>query len=105
MHLEFGPDGALYYTNYTGGGQVRRIAYVADPVLGDLDGNRTTDASVWRPGSGQWFVQNQFTVSWGLPGDIPVGADYDGNGTIDTAATGRRPASGTSATCSASVLE
>ncbi|HEU4868876.1 MAG TPA: PQQ-dependent sugar dehydrogenase [Actinomycetota bacterium] len=85
VHLEYGPDGALYYTNYTGGGQVRRIAYVSDPVAGDFDGNRTTDVAVWRPGSGQWFVRDQFTVSWGQPGDLPVAADYDGNGTVDPA--------------------
>ncbi|MEK7324189.1 MAG: PQQ-dependent sugar dehydrogenase, partial [Chloroflexota bacterium] len=32
VHLTFGPDGAsqsLYYTTYTGGGQVRRVAYTA----------------------------------------------------------------------------
>lgn len=28
VHLAFGPDGALYYTSYAGGGEVRRLRYV-----------------------------------------------------------------------------
>lgn len=48
VHLRFGPwagSQALYYTSYAGGGQVRRIAYSATPVIGGStwfsDGTRT----------------------------------------------------------------
>jgi len=32
-----------------------------------------------------WFIRNGATVPWGVLGDIPVPADYDGNGTVDIA--------------------
>jgi subtilisin-like proprotein convertase family protein len=61
--------------------------------LGDYDGNGTTDVAVFRPSTGQWFVQNQVAVQFGLPGDIPVPGDYNGNGTTDRAVF--RPSSST----------
>lgn len=42
--------------------------------------------AIWRPGTGQWWVMNSAwpTVnSWGTTGDIPVPADYDGDGFTD----------------------
>lgn len=51
----------------------------------DFDGDGTTDVSVFRPSTGQWFVENQPTVFFGTAGDIPVSCDYDGNGTTDIA--------------------
>jgi glucose/arabinose dehydrogenase len=36
VHLELGPDDALYYTTYASGGQVRRIAYAPTPPAGDV---------------------------------------------------------------------
>jgi subtilisin-like proprotein convertase family protein len=61
--------------------------------LGDYDGNGRTDIAVFRPSTGQWFVQNQAAVQFGLPGDIPVPGDYDGNGTTERAVF--RPSSST----------
>jgi hypothetical protein len=34
------------------------------PVSSDYDGNATTDLAVFRPSTGQWFVQSQTGRSW-----------------------------------------
>jgi hypothetical protein len=54
-----------------------------------------------RPSSGHWFIlksstnyaQPALVYQWGVPGDIPVGADYDGDGKVDLAI--HRPLAGT----------
>jgi hypothetical protein len=51
----------------------------------DFDGNGSTDLSVYRPSTGQWLVQGQSPVSFGLSGDVPVPCDYDGDGDTDIA--------------------
>jgi subtilisin-like proprotein convertase family protein len=60
--------------------------------LGDFDGNGTTELTVYRPSTGQWFVRGQATVQWGAPGDVPVPGDYDGNGATNRAVY--RPSTG-----------
>jgi hypothetical protein len=47
---------------------------------------------VYRPSPGQWWVRNQFTVAWGLPNDMPVPGDYNGDGAADVAVY--RPSTG-----------
>jgi hypothetical protein len=52
----------------------------------------------FRPSTGDWFIlrssDNQFTAThFGVSEDIPVAADYDGNGKADVAVF--RPWSGT----------
>ena len=49
------------------------------PVLGDYDGDRRLDFTVYRPSTGQWFVLMShlsfttfFVRQWGMPGDIPL---------------------------------
>ncbi len=47
---------------------------------------------MFRPESGAWAIRDQPWVYHGLPGDIPVPADYDADGDIDIAVF--RPESG-----------
>lgn len=76
------------------------------PVPADYDGDLKTDFAVVRPDLAnvtpnyQWFIaQSNFafgfplTTTWGTAGDIPVPADYDGNGKADI--TVYRPSDGT----------
>jgi hypothetical protein len=55
--------------------------------------------AIWRPSDGTWWtLSDTHTGSpsihqWGLPGDVPVAADYDGDGQTDFAVW--RPVSGT----------
>jgi hypothetical protein len=54
--------------------------------------NPAADIAVFRPGSGTWYVSGQGPHQLGLPGDVPVPGDYDGDGTRDAAVY--RPATG-----------
>ncbi len=78
--------------------QTRQWGRMGDtPVVGDFDGDHITDFVVVRPDqAGEpnlvWFMlQSNFGFGfglftrWGLPGDIPVPGDYDGNGKSDIA--------------------
>jgi len=84
------------------------------PVPADYDGDGTTDFAVYRPSTGAWYVQGdqagprQYALMsppdtvgtlrparsafWGTTGDIPVPADYDGDGKADFAVY--RPSAG-----------
>ncbi len=62
-------------------------AFKDQPIKGDFNGNNVDEIAVYR--HGQWYVQNELgqlsLVVWGVFGDIPVPADYDGDGTTDYA--------------------
>jgi len=67
-------------------------------VPGDFTGDGKTDAAIFRPASGEWFVlrsedSSYYAVPYGASGDIPSPADYDGDGRFDTAVF--RPSTGT----------
>jgi uncharacterized delta-60 repeat protein len=55
----------------------------------DFDGDGRTEISVFRPGSGIWYMncscQGQKAVQFGTAGDRNVPADYDGDGRTDVA--------------------
>lgn len=60
------------------------------PVAGDFDADGKSDAAVFRPSTGTWWIPRSsngtvFSLSFGLSTDIPIPADYDGDGTTDVA--------------------
>ena len=57
------------------------------PVTGDYDGNGVADVAVFRPATGQWFVNggSPGMIPFGRSGDVPVPADFDGDKKTDAA--------------------
>ena len=65
------------------------IAGITPPPVTTVHGYNPAagaDVAVWRPGStGTWFVRGFATISQGTTGDVPVPADFDGDGVTDLA--------------------
>jgi len=65
---------------------------------GDFDGDGRSEATVFRPSNGIWYIRNAVTgldqgLLWGGTGDVPVPGDYDRDGKADMAVF--RPSNGT----------
>ena len=59
-------------------------------MQGDYTGDGKADIAVFRPSTGEWFIQRSednsfFSFPFGASGDVPAPGDYDGDGKFDTA--------------------
>jgi hypothetical protein len=94
-------NGTFYTTSSDEAGSFRAVRWGAGTDVltpGDYDGDGVTDAAVWRAETGVWYIMQSHDgsamfVKWGmtvmhptggLP-DVPVAADYDGDGKTDIA--------------------
>jgi len=54
-------------------------------VVGDYNGDGTSDIALFRPSAGLWLVRGLTRAYFGASTDFPVPRDYSGNGTWDIA--------------------
>lgn len=69
----------------------KEYIYAGSRLLAVEDANANAvppaDIALWRPSNGTWYILNAGYTSyaWGQSGDVPVQADYDGDGKTDFA--------------------
>ena len=78
------PDGTMLTPGASNG-----AAPVTVTSRGDFDGDGKTDLAVFRPSTGQWWLNRSTAglnvLTWGVNGDIIIPGDYDNDGKADTA--------------------
>jgi hypothetical protein len=100
----------IRYSSGTGESPIQHGLVNDIPIAADFDGDGKVDLTVFRPSTGEWHVRyssgtyEQRNVvyrgspdqgspySWGLSGDVPVTADFDGDGRSEMAVY--RPSNG-----------
>ena len=58
------------------------------PMPGDYSGDGTLDIAFWRPSNSTWLIHQPGqaeprVINWGLPGEVPVSADYGMKGAMN----------------------